>query len=332
MKKRGWKKILGNFRRCRILVVGDLMLDQYVYGKVSRISPEAPVPVVEVESESFFPGGAANVARNLRALGGQVELLGIVGDDLMGRELRRMMNKAGVDTHGFLADKKRPTILKTRIIAIRQQVVRIDREDKRRATNGFHRRAINFLKREIRSLDAVIFEDYGKGFVQQDFLDEMLGIAKKGGLLTFADPNAHHRLRFHGLTGITPNRKEAFWLAGMADHAGPAGEVLKDRPLMEVGKNLLRLTSVENVLITLGEHGMCLFREGDKPHHIPSVAREVFDVSGAGDTVISAFSLALSAGLDPASAAYVANQAAGLVVAKAGTATVSPAELLSVLG
>ena len=328
--RKNWRKVLAGFRKRCILVVGDLMLDQYVYGRVSRISPEAPVPVVEVESESFFPGGAANVARNLRSLGGKVELLGIVGDDPMGRELRRMMNQSGVDTHGFQVDKRRPTILKTRIIAIHQQVVRIDREDKRRAANGFHQRAINFLKRESRMLDGVIFEDYGKGFVQQDFLDEMLSIAKKAELLTFADPNAHHRLEFHGLTGITPNRKEAFWLAGIAD-MGAGRDVLKDRALMEVGKILLRQTGVENVLITLGEHGMCLFREGEKPHHIPTAAREVFDVSGAGDTVISTFSLALSSGLDPSSAAYVANQAAGLVVAKAGTATVSPAELLAVL-
>ena len=328
--KKNWKKILAGFKRKRILVVGDLMLDQYVYGKVSRISPEAPVPVVEVESESFFPGGAANVARNLRALGGKVELLGIVGDDAMGRELRRMMNQSGVETHGFLVDKKRPTILKTRIIAIHQQVVRIDREDKRHAANGFHENALRFLKREAKTLDAVVFEDYGKGFVQQDFLDEMLSIARGANLLTFADPNAHHRLDFHGLTGITPNRKEAFWLAGIAD-MGPNQDVLKDRALMEVGKVLLRQTGVRNVLITLGEHGMCLFREGEKPHHIPTAAREVFDVSGAGDTVISAFSLGLSAGLDPVSAAYVANQAAGLVIAKAGTATVSPAELLAVL-
>src|SRR5205814_10953 len=147
---------------------------------------------------------------------------------------------------------------------------------------------------------------YGKGFIQQDFLDEMLSIARQAKLLTFADPNANHRLDFHGLTGITPNRKEAFWLAGIAD-MGPSQEVLKDRALLEVGKILLRQTSVENVLITLGEHGMCLFREGEKPHHIPTAAREVFDVSGAGDTVIGAFSLGLSAGLDAASAAYVAN-------------------------
>jgi D-glycero-beta-D-manno-heptose-7-phosphate kinase len=329
MKTR-WKRLLAGFRKCRILVVGDLMLDQYVYGKVSRISPEAPVPVVEVDSESFFPGGAANVARNLRALGGRVELVGIVGDDLMGRHLRRMMNEAGVETHGILVDKKRPTILKTRIIAIHQQVVRIDRENKRRAGNGFHQRAINFLRREAGKLDAVIFEDYGKGFVQQVFIDDMLAIAKKAGLLTFADPNAHHHLEFHGLTGITPNRKEAFWLANQAD-PGPAGEVLKDRPLLEVGRILLQKTAVENVLVTLGEHGMCLFREGERPHHIPTAAQEVFDVSGAGDTVVGAFSLALASGLQPIDAAYLANQAAGLVVAKAGTATVSPTELLAVL-
>lgn len=327
---RNWKKILGDFRKRRIMVVGDLMVDQYVYGRVSRISPEAPVPVVEVDSECFFPGGAANVARNLRALGGNVELMGVVGNDAMGRELRRMMNRSGVDTHGFLVDKKRPTILKTRIIATHQQVVRIDREDKRRAANGFHQRAISFLKKEARSIDAVIFEDYGKGFIQQDFLDDLLAVAKRAGLMTFADPNAHHRLEFRGLTGITPNRREAFWLAGATD-PGPWPEVLRDKPLLEVGKALLRQTGVENVLITLGEHGMCLFREGERPHHIASVAREVFDVSGAGDTVISAFSLALSSGLDPTDAAYVANQAAGLVVAKAGTATVTPAELLGVL-
>ncbi len=323
-----WKSILKRFGRLRVLVIGDVMLDQYVMGRVSRISPEAPVPVVDVQSEKFFPGGASNVARNLRSLSAKVIVLGVIGSDAAGRTLSRTLCEQGIETSGLFKDPARPTTLKTRIIAQHQQVVRFDRESRLPVSRLLYRRAVDFAKRVIREVDAVVFEDYGKGFIQQEFLDACMEIAQESRVLTLADPNAHHHLDYRDLTGITPNRNEAF---GMVREPiqDPAPNPLKDASLLEVGNRLLAQTRIRNILITLGEHGMCLFREGHHPHHIPTAAQEVFDVSGAGDTVISIFTLGLCAGLDAVAAAHLSNQAAGIVVGKAGTATVTAAELLS---
>lgn len=322
-----WKKTLKKFSRLHVLVIGDMMLDQYVMGRVSRISPEAPVPVVDVQSEKFFPGGASNVARNLRSLSAKVSVLGVIGSDEVGRTLAESLEDQKIETSGLLRDPHRPTTLKTRVIAQHQQVVRFDRENRLPLSPALARKALGYAERMIPRVDAVIFEDYGKGLIQQEFLDACIEIAHAAKVPTFADPNVHHHLHFCGLTGITPNRSEAFWMAresAAESHPNP----LKDRALLEVGHKLLVETQVQNVLITLGEHGMCLFREGHSPHHIPTAAQEVFDVSGAGDTAISAFVLGFCAGLDSISAAYLANQAAGIVVGKAGTAIVTTAELL----
>ncbi len=323
-----WKAVISRFARLRVLVIGDMMLDQYVIGRVSRISPEAPVPVVDVQSEKFFPGGASNVARNLRSLLARVSVLGIVGADATGRILTRALSGQGIDTSGLIGDRGRPTTLKTRVIAQHQQVVRFDRESRAPMTAPMVAKALAFARRVIPRMDAVIFEDYGKGLIQQSFLDACLEIAHRHKIATFADPNSHHRLDYRGLTGITPNRGEAFWMAREANQdAGP--DPLADEPLLEVGRRLLEETGVENLLITLGEHGMCLFREGRRPHHIPTAAQEVFDVSGAGDTAISVFALGMGAGLNADAAAFLSNQASGIVVGKAGTATVTPSELLA---
>ena len=321
-----WKKNLQRFSKLKVLVIGDMMLDQYVIGRVSRISPEAPVPVVDVNQEKFFPGGASNVARNLSALSAKVQVLGLVGADAAGRTLVRELKDQNIDTSGLLTDAKRPTTLKTRIIAQHQQIVRFDRESRHPMSTSLARRALDFARRAISKVDAVIFEDYSKGLIQQEFLDACMEVALDAGIPTFADPNAHHRLNYHKLTGITPNRGEAFWMARETP-CDPGPNPLKDGPLLNVGNHLLRETEVENVLITLGEHGMCLFRKDRRPHHIPTAAQEVFDVSGAGDTAISAFALGLCAGLDPESAAFLSNQAAGIVVGKVGTATTSIEEL-----
>jgi rfaE bifunctional protein kinase chain/domain len=321
------KKLFGRFGQQNILVVGDVMLDQFLWGKVSRISPEAPVPVVEVTNESFFPGGAANVARNLRALGAPVKMLGVLGDDDAGEELCELLEQQGVETHGLVVDQNRPTTLKTRIVAHHQQVVRFDREAEQKLSPQIERRVFEYFESHVRNAAAVIFEDYGKGVLSQSMLNAMQRLTRKHRNITTADPNSRHLLRYEGLTAVTPNRAEAFVAAGLP-YVEPADEVLRDEALMNVGKSLLRKWKPRNLLVTLGEHGMCLFRAGEKPHHIPTVAQEVFDVSGAGDTVIATLTLALAAGANPVQAADISNHAAGVVVGKVGTATCSTEELV----
>ena len=319
--------ILRRFPKQRILVVGDVMLDQFVWGKVSRISPEAPVPVVEVTRESYFPGGAANVARNLRALGGRVTILGITGDDHAGETLRNLLDEQGVDTNGLLVDDQRPTTLKTRVVAQHQQIVRFDREKGGVLSPSLETIFVQNYTRLLDTASAVIFEDYAKGVLNQRLLDQLQRLAHRRGIITTADPNARHLLRYTQLTAITPNRMEAFVAAGAAP-TEPSDDVLRDEPLRRVGETLLKKWRPANLLITLGEHGMCLFRTGKKPHHIPTVAQEVFDVSGAGDTAIASLTLALTSKANPVEAAEISNHAAGIVVGKVGTATCSPEELV----
>jgi rfaE bifunctional protein kinase chain/domain len=320
------QRLLERFARRRILVVGDVMLDEFLWGKVSRISPEAPVPVVEVTRESYFPGGAANVARNLRALNAQTILLGVVGRDQDGERLRELLGHQGVDIADLLADPARPTTVKTRIVAHHQQVVRFDRERTERIAAALERRLLERFRARLRDADAVIFEDYGKGLLTQHALGVMQREVRRQGRISAADPSPHHPLRYLGLTAITPNRAEAFAAAHVA-HTEPLDNPLQDQPLLAVGSKLLRKWKAGNLLITLGEHGMCLFRPGRRPIHIPTVAREVFDVSGAGDTVIATLALALAAGANAVEAAQLANHAAGVVVGKLGTATCSVEEL-----
>lgn len=321
------QSLLKRFPQNPILVVGDVMLDQFLWGKVSRISPEAPVPVVEITRESYFPGGAANVARNLRALGAPVKVLGVLGDDFAGEELRDLLEQQGIETHGLIIDPNRPTTLKTRIVAHHQQVVRFDREKSEKISPITERKVLEYYNSHLDNVAAVIFEDYGKGVLSQRLLDAMSRRARQRRAITTADPNPRHPLRYCGLTAITPNRAEAFAAAKMP-YAEPVDEVLRDAALMKAGQRLLRQWRPRNLLITLGEHGMCLFCPGKRPHHIPTVAQEVFDVSGAGDTVIATLTLALAAGATPLEAAEISNHAAGVVVGKIGTATCSPQELL----
>ena len=321
-------KILRQFAHQNILVVGDVMLDHFIWGKVSRISPEAPVPVVEVERESSFPGGAANVARNLRALTGAVTVLGSVGADPAGEQLCGILREQGVATHGLVIDADRPTTVKTRIVAHHQQVVRFDKERTQPLSRGLQQQLLENFAAQLPAVTAVVFEDYGKGVLTQPLLNAMQRAAQRAGKITAADPTARHPLRYVGLTAVTPNRSEAFAAAGLANT--PALEdVLADAPLMKCGEKLLRQWQPKNLLITLGENGMCLFRRGQKPHHIQTVAQEVFDVSGAGDTAIAALVLALTAGATAVEAAEIANHAAGIVVGKVGTATCTTDELIA---
>lgn len=321
-------RLLSSFPHQRILVVGDVMLDRFLWGKVSRISPEAPVPVVEINRESLFPGGAANVARNLRALGSSVSILGVLGDDATGEDLRELLDQQGVNTDGLIVDPNRPTTLKTRIVAHGQQVVRFDREKCVALPPQIERKVLEHFESRLENVSAVIFEDYAKGLLSQRLLNAMQRLAHQAHKVTAADPNSRSRIRYSGLTAVTPNRSEAFAAAGLP-HAEPADDVLRDDALIRVGQTLLRIWKPRNLLVTLGEDGMCLFRPGKKPHHIPTVAQEVFDVSGAGDTVIATLVLALAAKADAVDAAEISNHAAGVVVGKVGTATCSPEELIA---
>ena len=325
------RKLLAAARKARVLVVGDVMLDHFIWGGVSRISPEAPVPVVEFERESFMPGGAANVARNLAALEVPTELFGMIGQDENGRRLKELLGGQNINCGGLLADATRHTSVKTRIVAHQQQVERIDRETR----DGLEARLTGRLLAEIKSklpkTDAVIVGDYGKGVITQPLLNEIKSLCRARGIWLSLDPKPVHRLNLAGLSLITPNRKEAFELANLADETRCA-HPLADKNLMLAAERLLNELRPAVLLITLGELGMLLCRRGQKPFHIPTVAQEIFDVSGAGDTVIATFTLAIAAGGSSLEAAVLSNHAAGIVVGKVGTATTSPAELLKSFG
>ena len=317
--------ILNTATSKRILVLGDLMLDEFVWGAVARISPEAPVPIVEVHSESCYPGGAANVARNLRSFTNSVTMLGVTGADAAGEKLTSLLREEGISAEGLFTDTSAPTIVKTRIIAQRQQVVRVDREQ--RTISGSSRSDILEKVRElVAEADAVLFEDYGKGFLDQPFVDVVLKSAAAHGTLVTCDPNPKNPLEWPGIATIKPNRSEAFTAAGVA-LTPPVCPVEADAALLDVGQKLLDRWNAGAVLITLSEQGMMLFRKDHPPYHTPTRAREIYDVSGAGDTVISLYTLSLAAGATPEEAAEIANHAAGIVVGKLGTATCSRSEL-----
>ncbi len=322
------QQILNTAGRTRILVVGDLMLDQFVWGSVARISPEAPVPVVDFERESYMPGGAANVARNLTALAVPTELYGVVGKDHSAGQLKRLLTEHNIGCQGLVASASRPTIVKTRIVAHMQQVVRIDRESRDGIDGPITRRLCGAVETMMAGSGAVIVGDYGKGVVTQALLDEIKVLCRRRGLWLSLDPKPIHHLNLTGLSLITPNRKEAFELAGLPDETKNQNP-LADANLMRAAEQLLHDLRPALLLITLGELGMLLCQRDRPPFHIPTVAQEVFDVSGAGDTVIATFTLAIAAGASPIEAAILSNHAAGIVVGKVGTATVSSEELLA---
>lgn len=325
------RHLLGTMRKLRVVVFGDVMLDQFIHGRVRRISPEAPVPVVEFERESFMPGGAANVARNLTSLGAVAGIASAIGRDAAGAQLRRLLEEHQVECSALWTSQNRMTIKKARIIAHQQQIARVDRERILPLTDRELARFMGWFQARLNSTDAVIVGDYGKGLVTQPFLDQLKVLCRERGIWLSLDPKPIHALDLGGLSLITPNRKEAFELAGMPDetrHSNP----LRDSGLIETARRLLEQPSPALLLITLGDQGMLLCQHGERPVHIPTAAREVFDVSGAGDTVIASFTLAIAAGASPWEAAMLSNHAAGVVVGKFGTATVSPAELLARVG
>jgi rfaE bifunctional protein kinase chain/domain len=318
-------KILAAASRVRIVVVGDVILDHFIWGRSTRISPEAPVPVVDIRSESYMLGGAANVARNLSSLGGRVMIFGTVGHDKSADRLCQLLIDDVINVSGLVRSAKCYTTTKTRIVVGQQQIARLDREThgilERTVKQTLHRR----LGKALARADAVIVADYSKGVITQELLDILRkGCAQKVWLSL--DPKPSHSINLQGLSLLTPNRREAFQLADLPDnskHQNPS----YDTQLLRVAAKLMEALNPKVLLITLSELGLLLCIRGHQPIHIPTAAKQVFDVSGAGDTVIASFTLAIATGASPLEAAQFSNHAAGLVVGKLGTATVTPAEL-----
>jgi len=321
-------EILAGFGKVNILVVGDLMLDRYVFGSVTRISPEAPVPVVHVSREESRPGGASNVALNIGALGGGSAVAGGIGADAAGRELAATLRGAGIRMDGAVEDASVYTTVKTRVVADRQQVVRVDRE----ASPAQFACCVDAICERMPALaagaDGVIIEDYGKGIICQRVVDAVLSAARSAGRPVGLDPKDTHHLSLPWLTLATPNYREACLAAGLPETPLP-GDPAQSATLREAGRILSERWGTEYLMITLGPHGMYLLPRGGEARVLPTVAREVFDVSGAGDTVIATAMTALAAGAAFGEAAELANHAAGIVVGKLGTAVCSPAELLA---
>ena len=322
------KHLISEATRREVLVLGDIMLDEFVWGSVRRISPEAPVPVVELERESFMPGGAANVARNLAALQVPTELFSVIGKDDAGKRLKELLSEANVGSEGCLCSDSSVTTVKTRIIAHQQQVVRLDRECVRLPDKKVISRLMRLVEEKIGSAAALIIGDYGKGIVAQPLLNWLKKTCQAHGVWVSMDPKPAHTLDLSAVSLLTPNRKEAFELAGASDTVR-CSDPLKDENLLRVAETLLNELHPRVLLITLGEHGMLLCEDGKPCVHIPTVAKQVFDVSGAGDTVIAMFTAAIAAGASPIEAAILANCAAGVVVGKVGTATATAQELLT---
>lgn len=334
-----YNSIINRFKGKRILVVGDLILDHYVKGTVSRISPEAPVPIV-LQSESFYtPGGSANVANNLSSLGAQVSVVGAIGHDLEGGLLKRELKRRKIDVDGVCTVVGSQTIVKTRIIAQHQQVVRVDRE--RSQEEGLQAlkdtKIWPFIEKRIKECHAVIISDYGKGIIDPNLVARIAFAANKRGIPITVDPKLDKFKLYGKVTSITPNKKEAeaallFIPEELRETLGATGSKLNTQDDIErAGKIFLEYLEIESILVTLGEQGMCLFERGKDPFRIATKAQEVFDVSGAGDTVISVFTLALAAGATKRQAADIANYAAGVVVGKMGAVAITKSELLEAI-
>ena len=316
--------IIDRFFGPRVIVVGDIMVDHFIWGKVSRISPEAPVPVVEVARESQMLGGSANVLNNIIAAGGNASIAGVVGSDQMGRWLVEKLEKSGISSEGIVKED-RPTTVKTRIVAHNQQIVRFDRESRKAVLPSSIELILKYIKSEKNELGAIVISDYNKGIVSEQLLEGIRQLTKGTGIVTCVDPKRRDLSIYRGMDVITPNHLEAEAAMGMEDMNGQ--EPGKEARLLEAAKGLIEKCGLKCLLITRGELGMSLFERGAEAVHIPAMGKEVYDVTGAGDTVIGIFALSMAAGASFREAAYLANKAAGIVVGKVGTATVSAEEL-----
>lgn len=332
---RNLSSIIRRFPKVKILVIGDLILDEYIWGQVERISPEAPVPVLWAGQHNYVPGGAANVASNIHALDAQVALVGVVGSDRNKEIFLSELRKRKIPDCGIFSERNRHTTLKTRVIAGHQQVVRVDWEHTHALSKELNHKIIGFIRKNIAKFDAIIIEDYGKGVINRHLLAEIISLARARGLVITVDPKEENFQFYRGVTCITPNRKEmenAIRNLKLSDTTNKfrlnSDKLRKPGDIDAASRSVLEYLDLDSVLVTLGEHGMQLFEKNGRLVNIPTVAQEVFDVSGAGDTVISVFTLALASGATKLEAAHLANFAAGIVVGKIGTATTNRKELI----
>jgi len=329
------EKIIEKFPQAHILVVGDLILDEYIWGEVERISPEAPVPVVWAKKRTFLPGGAANVAHNIASLDADVSLVGVVGEDKNRDILVSSLKQVKINTQAIFVEPKRQTTLKTRIIAGHQQVVRVDWEETTPISQKTNHKIFNYVKNHLREFDALIIEDYGKGVINKDLLKALISLGHKNKKIITVDPKEEHFSFYRNVTTITPNRKELenavrnLKIKDTTNRFKFNNDKLTDlKDITLAGKEIIKYLDLDCLLVTLGEAGMQLLEKNKPPIHIPTVAQEVFDVSGAGDTVVATFTLGLCSGATKLMAAHLANFAAGIVVGKIGTAVVTRKEIL----
>ena len=312
-------EIFGGMLGKRIAVIGDLMLDRYIWGNVSRMSPEAPVPIVDMEQEQTRLGGAANVAMNIKSLGGNPMLIGVIGEDNSGRQLLELLRESDFKTDGIATDNSRPTTVKTRVIANNQHVVRIDREQKSDISEKIQKILLNHIRKHIELIDGIIIEDYNKGVIVKNLIAEVIGIANANQKIIAVDPKFNNFFEYKNVTVIKPNRKEAEEAMGI--------RLKTDEDILIAGKTLIEKLHVKNVLLTRGEHGMSLFESDGKISHMPTKALTVSDVSGAGDTVISTLTMAIAGGSTIKEAATLANFAGGIVCGYAGIVPINRDEL-----
>jgi len=321
ISKENLVKAIHSFSNINILVLGDIIVDHFIWGNVTRISPEAPVPVVNVTNENLLLGGSANVLHNIFAMGGKAALCGVIGADWMGGKLIGLLTETQSSTDGVIKDSERPTTKKTRVVAQGQQVVRFDREDSALLSNDILSELCNFLEESIHLFDAVVISDYAKGVINKTLMNHLLEkLASLPDIPVIVDPKPAHMPLFENTTIITPNHHEAEIMSGI--------KIQDDDSLTRAAKHLQETLKCKAVLITRGESGMALLENNKPIFKIPTKAKEVYDVTGAGDTVIASLALALASGLSYAEASILANYAAGIVVGKVGTATVSKNDLL----
>lgn len=314
---------LGGFGKKKILVVGDIMLDEYIWGSVDRISPEAPVPVVLVSRETRIPGGAANVVNNLTGLGVSVHLCGVVGDDAGGKYLLKYFNSRSVNTSGVFIGVDRPTTVKTRIVAHNQQVVRVDKENADRIDSGIIRNMTVFVRKRISEVDGVIISDYGKGVIIPEVIREIIRTAREKRKIVAVDPKIEHFFQYKNVTLITPNHYEASKAVNMP--------IKSQADVFRIGKLIMKQLGLKSLFITQSREGMTVFQRGEQPRHIPTHAQEVYDVTGAGDTVIATAVMGLVSGLTYELSAVLANYAAGIVVGEVGTTPITAEKLIRAL-
>lgn len=321
--KKTLKESVDRFPQARIFVIGDIIMDQYIWGDVSRISPEAPVPVVDVLQETRMFGGAANVIHNISTLGANPVLCGVIGEDPTGQEIMDKVNEMGLKVDGIVTERDRPTSIKTRVIARSQQVVRFDRERRGDISPESLRKLLHVIEKNLDNMDGIVVSDYGKGVISSDLMKGLRELVRDDSVIIAVDPKTGNFEYYHEVDVITPNHHEAGTFCGF--------EIVDQDTLMRAGRHMLWELNCRSVLITQGRDGMTLFENTGEITHIPTVAKQVFDVTGAGDTVISTFSLGLASGLDLRSSAILSNFAAGIVVGKVGTSTVNAEDLKSVI-